>query len=97
MISRAGTAIFLFGNKLEDISIRDADGVWEEFEIARSNHAVVIPVGSSGYVSEKLWKRVVNEYDDYYPNRDKCDMVEQLGDASVAPETLIDLIVRIAS
>jgi hypothetical protein len=97
MISRADTAVFLFGNKLQDIFIRDADGVLEEFEMARSNKAVLIPVGVSGYVAEKLWKRVVNEYDDYYPCQDKREMVERLGNPSVAPEDLIDLIVRIAS
>ncbi|MDP4148551.1 MAG: hypothetical protein Q8932_12795 [Bacteroidota bacterium] len=97
MIARADTAVFLFGNKLQDIFIRDADGVLEEFEIARSNQAAVIPVGVSGYAAEKLWKRVVNEFDDFYPCKDKRGMVEQLGDPSVAPEDLIDLIIRIAS
>jgi len=97
MISRAGAVLFIFGNKLEDISIKEADGVLEEFEIARSNKAMLIPVGASGYVAEKLWKRVVEEYDDYFETRDKFDLVEQLGNPSTAPETLIDLIIRIAS
>jgi len=34
MISRAGVVIFVFGNKLEDIEVKEADGMWKEFEIA---------------------------------------------------------------
>src|ERR1700760_4959997 len=56
MISQAGVAIFLFGNKLEDITIREADGMLQEFEIARSYNALPIPVGASGYIAEKIWK-----------------------------------------
>ena len=97
MVSRAGVVLFIFGNKLEDISVKEADGVLEEFEIARSNKALLIPVGASGYVAERLWKRVVGEYDDYFETREKSDLVEQLGNSSTAPETLIDLIIRIAS
>jgi hypothetical protein len=97
MISRAGTAIFIFGNKLNDIAVREADGVMAEFEMAKSNNALLIPVGASGYASEKLWKRVVGEYDDYFETREKYSLYEQLGNSSIAPESLIDLIVRIAS
>jgi hypothetical protein len=97
MISRAGAAIFIFGNKLDDIAIKDADGVVAEFEMAKSNNALLIPVGVSGYASEKLWKRVVQEYDDYFETREKYSLYEQLGNPYIAPEKLIDLIVRIAS
>jgi hypothetical protein len=97
IISRVGVAVFVFGNKLDDITIKEADGVMEEFEMARSNNAVLIPVGASGYASERLWKRVVHEYDDYFETREKYSLYEQLGNPSIAPETLIDIIVRIAS
>lgn len=97
MISRAGTVLFIFGNKLEDISVKEADGMLEEFEIARSNKALLIPVGASGYAAEKLWKRVVGEYDDYFETREKFGLYEQLGNASTTPERLIDLVISIAS
>jgi hypothetical protein len=97
MISRAGIAVFVFGNKLEDISVKEADGLLKEFEIAKSYKIVLIPVGASGYASEKLWKRVVRDYDDYFETRDKFNLYEQLGDRSTDPETLIDLVIRAAS
>jgi hypothetical protein len=96
IISRADTALFVFGNKLDDISVKDADGIENEFEIAKSKKAVLIPVGASGYVSRKLWKRVVEDYDDHFETREKYELVEQLGDPYNDPQTLIDLIIRIA-
>ena len=96
MISRTGVALFLFGNKLEDISIKEADGLLMEFEIARSQQVMLIPVGASGYASEKLWKRVMEGYDDYFETREKFELFEQLGDPSTDPETLIDLVIRVA-
>lgn len=96
MISRAGVAIFLFGNKLEEISVRDADGMLKEFDLARSKKALLIPVGASGYVSERLWKEVVGQYDDYFDNREKFGLYQQLGDAAADPDQLIDTIIKIA-
>lgn len=97
MIGRAGIALFVFGNKLEDIAVKEADGLLKEFEIARSQKAVLIPVGASGYASEKLWNRVVKHYDDYFETREKFELYEQLGDPSADPESLIDLVIRAAS
>ena len=96
MISLAGIAIFLFGNKLEDICIRDADGMEKEFEIARSHSALLIPVGASGYISQRLWQEIVGRYDDYFDNREKFELYEQLGNPEARPEELIDAILQIA-
>jgi hypothetical protein len=97
IISQAGIAIFLFGNKLEDITVREADGMLKEFQIARSHQALLIPVGASGYTSEKLWKNIVEQYDDYFENREHFGLYEQLGDPGTEPEDLIDVILQIAT
>jgi hypothetical protein len=99
IISQAGVVIFIFGNKLEDISIREADGMWKEFEIARSHQALLIPVGASGYASEKLWKNVVEHYDDYFEDRKKFSLFERLGrpcNESRDVDELINVILQIA-
>jgi Sir2- and TIR-associating SLOG family len=96
MISQAGTAIFLFGNKLEDISVRHADGMKKEFDIAKSYRALLIPVGASGYISEQLWKGLLDEYDNYFDSREKFGWYEQLGDPAARPDQLIDAILQIA-
>jgi len=96
IISQAGTAIFLFGNKLEDISIREADGMEKEFEIARSHNALLIPVGASGYISERLWNHLVGQYDHYFDNREKFHWYQKLGNPETQPGELIETILRIA-
>ncbi len=96
MISQAGTAVFLFGNKLEDISVRYADGMKKEFDIARSHQALLIPVGASGYISEQLWKDLLDRYDDYFDSREKFSWYQRLGDPDARPDQLIDAILQIA-
>lgn len=95
MLSDAGIAIFLFGNKLEDISIREADGMWKEFEIAHSNQALLIPVGASGYAAAKMWVRLMDQYDNYFNDRKSYSLFERLGDPTLPHEILINTILRI--
>ncbi len=97
MIAQAETAIFLFGNKLEDISVREANGMIREFEIARSRGARLIAVGASGYVSARLWRDVVNNYDEYFETREHFGLYEKLGDPAAPPQQLIDNILAIAA
>jgi len=96
MISQAGIAIFIFGNKLEDISIREADGMLKEFEIARSYKAKLIPVGASGYVAERLWQQMLLHYDEYFDTREKFELFLQLGTPFTRPERIIELIIQLA-
>ena len=96
MISGAGIAIFVFGNKLMDISVREAEGMIEEFQIARSHQALLIPVGASGYVSEKLWQEVMLHFDEYFDSREKILLFEELGAPYTRHHRLIDLIIQIA-
>src|SRR5258705_3396967 len=96
MIAQAGIAIFVFGNKLQDISLREADGMVEEFHIAWSNRALLIPVGASGYISEKLWKDVIERFDEYFDTREKFELYQELGAPYTRHDRLIDLIIQIA-
>ena len=95
MIAQAEVAIFIFGNKLMDIAVREADGMIEEFQIARSNRALLIPVGASGYVSEKLWREVMLHFDEYFDSREKILLFEELGAPYTRHDRLIDLIIQI--
>ena len=69
LISKAGIAIFLFGNKNGDVGITDADGVRKEFEIAKEQGLKLIPVGATGYISKQLWEEVNNAYGVFYPSQ----------------------------
>jgi hypothetical protein len=96
MIARAGVAIFVFGNKLEGIAISEADGMRREFEIARANGALLIPVGASGYVSFKLWQEMMDHFDEYPDSREKFELYQQLGAPYTRHDRLIELIIQIA-
>jgi len=96
MIAQADIAIFVFGNKLEDIAIREADGMIQEFQIAHSHGALLIPVGASGYVSERLWADVITRFDEYFDSREKFELYVELGAPYTRHDRLIDLILQIA-
>ncbi len=60
MLSYAGIAIFLFGNKFSDGEILLSDGMKEEFDIAVNKGLFTIPIGVTGFISEKLWEELVD-------------------------------------
>jgi len=96
MLSEAGIVIFIFGNKLEDIAIREAGGVLEEFRIACKHKALLIPVGASGYVSQKIWEEMMEHFDDYSDTRESYDLYRQLGRQDLHPLELIEIVIQIA-
>lgn len=56
MISHAGIAIFVFGNKKSnDDKLVESDGMLKEYEIAKKNGLLVIPIGMTGFVAKRLW------------------------------------------
>ena len=74
MLSLAGAAIFVFGNKLKPdpdnpqiMTVENAGGVRKEFEIARERGLVVLPVGATGSIAQELWQEVANDYDTFFP------------------------------
>jgi hypothetical protein len=93
MVSYAGVAIFIFGNKLNptgnDITL--ANGVKREFDIAKELGLKVIPVGSSGYMAKKLWKELMKDFDAFYPNQslELKQAFDKLGQEVNSPDNLI--------
>ncbi|MDT8878896.1 SIR2 family protein [Halomonas saccharevitans] len=59
MLSYAGVAIFIFGNKKEKGEVFLSGGMREEYEIAKTKGAVLLPVGATGYMAKELWDEVV--------------------------------------
>lgn len=90
IISHAGLALFVFGNKLnEKGEVVPSDGMFKEFEIAVRNGVVPIPVGATGYASQTLWEEVVKEPLKYYPNNaDLLDAIKQVGNTSLSEDEL---------
>lgn len=85
MIDYAGIAIFIFGNKLEGGRIVLSNGMREELEIAKERNLLLIPIGSTGYISELFWNELKEE-------NSESKIYEELGDKNKEPKEIIDLI-----
>lgn len=68
VIAKCGIAIFTFGTKRDGNRIVDAQGMREEFDIARSEGLFVLPVGATGSVAKQLWDEINASFAEFYPN-----------------------------
>lgn len=64
-IPSAGMAIFLFGNKIVEGKIVEANGMVSEFEIAAQHGLVLLPVGATGSTAGALAKRILGDPTSY--------------------------------
>jgi len=94
----AGIVLFVFGNKKNKLTgnIEIANGMIEEFEIAKSNGLKIIPVGATGFVAKQLWEKIIVEFENYYPNDlDLKNEFVRLGDIRMSNKELINSIITI--
>ena len=98
MISLAGVAIFVFGNKLDDArNLVPANGVHREFHISIEHGLVPIPIGATGYVAEELWNEVLKDTARYYPGIEGwiVPIIKELGRKDLDPDELIKHVLSI--
>lgn len=97
MISLAGVAIFVFGNKAtDDGKIIEANGIVREFEIAVENGLVPLPVAATGYAALTIWKTVSANPDVHYKGIEWIvPMMNELADPAMARTELVGKLVRI--
>ena len=99
MISYAGIAIFIFGNKLVNDQILLSDGMKEEYEIAKNQGVFVVPVGATGYMAEKLWVELKESIESgalSFPEKIKVALLS-LGDKSMNLENIKKIILDIVT
>lgn len=70
MLSYAGIALFMFGNKLAGTpaEVQISSGMIEEFEVAVSLGVKVLPLGFTGFAAKQLHDRVSADIAGFYPN-----------------------------
>lgn len=84
IFQQAGIALFLFGNKPSSDGIAEAAGVLQEFELAVQAGCYIIPLGSTGFATGKIYKQTyaaAERYpylDDYWSDLSGCTDPEQL-------------------
>lgn len=95
MIERAGIIIIIFGNKENNGKVVEADGVYKEFEIAKSMNKFIIPVGMTGSMSRIIWKEMSENFESYYPQSDSNikELFEDLMTSST--EDIISIIMKL--
>jgi hypothetical protein len=98
MISKAGIAVFVFGNKLKDGKVINSDGMEEEFEICLRNNVVPIPIGATGFVSKSLWNKITNDLQTYYPsNTNLYNAIKELGKDNSTKDEIINNTIKAIS
>ena len=95
MISRAGTCIFVSGNKLDSGNVVPANGVKSEFDICCQQGKFPIPIGATGHVAEELWNTVKSDLNHYFPGKDVQADFEVIGDSGKTEEELVAAVLRI--
>ena len=94
MLSNAGIALFLFGNKLVNGEIINSDGLFQEFEIACEQGVKVIPIGCTGYATKELWEKVTSKIEDYYSNSELIEAIKKLGYENISDSDLINNVLK---
>jgi hypothetical protein len=96
LVSLAGTAIFLFGNRLSGSEVVAAAGVEEEFNIAVQQGLAVIPIGATGYTARSLWERVMSDFDRYLPRVEGIKRpYARLGKSDADDDTIVAALLEI--
>jgi hypothetical protein len=96
IIKQAGITIIILGNKKDDNgNLIEADGVYKEFEIAVKNGLKILPIGATGFVAEKLWHKINNDYDRYFSKNIKLrELFNKLNDKDIELPILIGNIIQ---
>jgi hypothetical protein len=99
MISEAGVAVYLFGNKLHEGQIIDARGVRQEYEIAKEQGVVSIPIGATGFMTGKIHTEVMEEYVStlFSKNPDLEALYALIGNSSTSETKIINSVISILS
>lgn len=96
MIGQAGHAVFICGNKLDSSTgaVVPANGVREEFEIAKALGKTLIPIGATGFLAKDLWDEVSANLDTAFSG-DVATEFATIGDESKPPEEIVRAVLSI--
>jgi hypothetical protein len=102
MVSYAGIAIFVFGNKLNEAAeCLLADGVRKEFDIAKKAGLKLIPIAFTGFMAKELHAEIMANFEQYYPSKDHIfkEIFDSLGNSNIDPAkhitTILDIIAKL--
>lgn len=91
VIGNCGAIILVFG-EMDKNSVNKTSGVLEEFEIARDQKKIIIPVSYPGMVSENIWNNVKENITSYPYLEGKLDKLTHLNGAEALAQTIIEIL-----
>lgn len=95
-IPLAGISIFIFGNKIQDGKVVNANGMQQEFEIAVAKGLKVIPIGSTGFIAEELYNTIIENFTQYFPEYPELFQdFKVLGLKEIESQKIISTIIKI--
>lgn len=97
IISQAGVAIFMFGNKLDkNGEIVLSNGMKEEFKICLQHNVIPIPIGCTGSISEELWDDVIKNHTElYFNDQSLINEIKKLGQSDISNNEIISTALSI--
>lgn len=95
MISYSGISIFILGNKIDHGKTVLSDGMRSEYEISKKQGNFLIPVGRTGYISNKLWKEYMEEMSSNKEFEPYKQFFQRIGDETISLTELINVILTI--
>lgn len=96
MISLSGISIFVFGNKMKEGDLIEANGVIREFEISHELGNICIPVAFTQHASRTIYKTILSEPQKYYSDpKTVLTYLEKLADSSLSIETKINELLQL--
>lgn len=97
LIGRSGICLFFMGNKLAGDKIELANGMDEEFKIAKELGLKLIPIGCSGYKASEYYQEIIKNINDYYPGKSPefIEKLKALNENVHKPEQLIEKILDV--
>jgi len=93
MLSYAGIAIFIFGNKLVNERIENAPGILAEYDIAVQQGLFILPIGATGYQAKEVWGRVEESYKER--SQEFLTELNKLQDETKPLDELLPVIIKI--
>ncbi|MDP2161788.1 MAG: SIR2 family protein [Flavobacterium sp.] len=97
MISLAGIAVFIFGNKNDGKgNVISANGVKREFEIAILQGLIPIPIAATGYITQEIFDEIFKAPEKYYDGMEWIiPIIKELASDKLSVEEIIQKVITI--
>lgn len=97
MISLAGIAVFIFGNKNDGKgNVISANGVKREFEIAISQGLIPIPIAVTGYITQEIFNEIFLAPEKYYKGMEwVIPIIKELASNKLSVDEIIQKVITI--